>query len=79
MGINTQQSLKAMILGLFALFFLKLHMTGDIGKYINPKYDFMSKIAIGFFFDFLVDSSAKNFSKEACPSRLYESLLPSSS
>jgi putative membrane protein len=50
MGINTQQSLKAMILGLFALFFLKLHLTGDIGKYINPKYDFMSKIAIGFFF-----------------------------
>lgn len=63
MGINTQQSLKAIILGLFALFFLKLHMTGDIGKYINPKYDFMSKIAIGFFLIFLLIQVPRIFQK----------------
>ena len=50
MQINTQHLLKAVLIGLFTLFFVSLHLTGDITKYINPKYDFMSKLAVGIFF-----------------------------
>ena len=50
MQINTQHLLKAVLIGLFTLFFVNLHLSGDITKYINPKYDFMSKLAVGIFF-----------------------------
>lgn len=49
MRFHFQHFLKAVLLGLFTLFFTNLHITGDIAKYINPKYDFMSKIAAVFF------------------------------
>lgn len=49
MRFHFQHFLKAILLGLFTLFFTNLHITGDITKYINPKYDFMSKIAAVFF------------------------------
>ncbi|MGN7478282.1 TIGR03943 family putative permease subunit [Solibacillus silvestris] len=49
MKLNSQHILKAVLLGLFALFFVNLQMTGDISKYINPKYDFMSKLAAIIF------------------------------
>ncbi|MFC4356240.1 TIGR03943 family putative permease subunit [Chryseomicrobium palamuruense] len=49
MQFHLHQFLKALILGLFALFFIMLHTTGDITKYINPKYDYISKIAASIF------------------------------
>lgn len=49
MTFHFQHFLKALLLGLFTLFFANLHITGDIAKYINPKYDFMSKLAAIFF------------------------------
>jgi len=47
--IHFQQFLKAVILAAFTLFFIKLHASGDISMYINPKYDLMSIIAIWIF------------------------------
>lgn len=44
-----QQFLKVIILAAFALFFTKLHASGDITKYINPKYEMMSYMAIWIF------------------------------
>lgn len=49
MKFHFQHFLKAVILGLFALYFVNLHITGDITKFINPKYDFMSKMAAIIF------------------------------
>lgn len=45
MQVHFQHLIKAMILGFFVLYFNHLHSTGDILKYINPKYDYISKIA----------------------------------
>ncbi|MBO8176234.1 MAG: TIGR03943 family protein [Bacillus sp. (in: Bacteria)] len=47
MRFQFQPFLRAMILAGFAIFFIQLHLTGDITKYINPKYDMMSKWAAG--------------------------------
>ena len=49
MKFHFQHFLKALLLGLFTLFFANLHLTGDISKYINPKYDYMSKMAAILF------------------------------
>lgn len=47
--VHFQHFLKTVILVAFALFFIKLHATGDISKYINPKYELMSLIAAWVF------------------------------
>ncbi|WP_019152555.1 TIGR03943 family putative permease subunit [Robertmurraya massiliosenegalensis] len=47
--IHFQHFLKAVLLASFALFFIKLHVTGNIANYINPKYDLMSLIAAWVF------------------------------
>ncbi|MFF5994360.1 TIGR03943 family protein [Lysinibacillus sp. KU-BSD001] len=49
MSFHLQHVIKAILLGFFALFFMKLHYTGEITKYINPKYDVMSKITACIF------------------------------
>lgn len=49
MRFNFQHLLRAVILAIFATFFIKLHYTGDIIKYINPKYNWMSLITAGLF------------------------------
>lgn len=49
MQVHFQHLIKAVILGFFVLYFIKLHSTGDILKYINPKYDYISKIAAVIF------------------------------
>ena len=54
MKFHFQHFLKALLLGLFSLYFANLHLTGDISKYINPKYDFMSKMAAILFFILLL-------------------------
>ncbi len=54
MKFHFQHFLKALLLGLFTLYFANLHLTGDISKYINPKYDFMSKMAAILFFVLLL-------------------------
>ncbi|MDN4494917.1 TIGR03943 family putative permease subunit [Ureibacillus aquaedulcis] len=54
MKFHFQHFLKALLLGLFTLFFANLHITGDIIKYINPKYDYMSKMTVIFFFVLLL-------------------------
>lgn len=50
MTINFQHFMKLIILGLFLWFFRDLHNSGDILKYVNPKYQYFSKIAAGIFF-----------------------------
>lgn len=47
--VRFQHFIRAVILVAFAIFFIQLHYTGEITKYINPKYDLMSKIAAGVF------------------------------
>lgn len=54
MKFHFQHFLKALLLGLFTLYFANLHLTGDISKYINPKYDYMSKMAAILFFVLLL-------------------------
>ena len=41
--VNFQHFIRAVVLAVFAIYFIGLHITGDITKYINPKYDGMSK------------------------------------
>ncbi|PLR78506.1 TIGR03943 family protein [Bacillus sp. V3-13] len=52
MRFHFQYFLRAVILAAFAIFFIKLHYTGEITKYINPKYELMSQIAAGVFIFF---------------------------
>ncbi|QOR68125.1 TIGR03943 family protein [Cytobacillus suaedae] len=55
MQFHFQQALRALILVAFSAMIVKLHLTGDITKYINPKYDFLSQsAAILFFLLFLI-------------------------
>lgn len=49
MNIPFQHLLKTVVLGFFALYFVRLHSTGEILKYINPEYDYISKIAATLF------------------------------
>ncbi|WP_026700781.1 TIGR03943 family putative permease subunit [Salibacterium aidingense] len=49
MRFDIQQFSRTVILAAFAIFFIKLHVTGDITKYVNPKYDVMSQMAAGIF------------------------------
>ena len=49
MRIHFKQLLRTFILGGFTAYFIQLHYTGDIEKFINPKYDLTSKIAAGIF------------------------------
>lgn len=49
MKFHLQHFIKAVILGVFVLFFIDLHSTGTIMKYINPKYENISKLAAGIF------------------------------
>ncbi|MFB5662474.1 TIGR03943 family putative permease subunit [Alteribacillus sp. HJP-4] len=42
-----QHFLRAFILALFAAFFLDLHYSGDISKFVNPKYYAMSQMGAG--------------------------------
>jgi putative membrane protein len=49
MYINLQQVIKTIILGVFALYFIMLHRSGHILKYVNPKYEYISKIALVLF------------------------------
>ncbi|MCU9612889.1 TIGR03943 family protein [Caldibacillus lycopersici] len=49
-----QHFIRAVILAAFAIFFVSLHYSGDIMKYINPKYDIFSKIAAILFIVFFI-------------------------
>ncbi|PPA69563.1 TIGR03943 family putative permease subunit [Jeotgalibacillus proteolyticus] len=49
MKFQLTQFLKLILLGAFSSFFFKLHLTGEIAKFINPKYILMSQLA-GFLF-----------------------------
>ncbi|MER2107341.1 MAG: TIGR03943 family protein [Solibacillus sp.] len=64
MKLHSQHVLKAVLLGLFTLFFVKLQLSGDISKYINPKYDFMSKLAAGTFFILFLIQLSRIFQKK---------------
>lgn len=73
MKLHFQHFLKAFLLGMFTLFFANLHITGDITKYINPKYDYMSKMAAIFFFVLLLIQVTRIWQEKhthhACSSR----------
>lgn len=49
MYVDFQHIIKTIILGIFASFFIMLHSSGDILKYVNPKYEYISKIAMVIF------------------------------
>jgi putative membrane protein len=55
MCFHFRQFLRAIILASFSLFLIRLHVTDEITKYINPKYIMMSQIAAWIFvFLFLI-------------------------
>lgn len=55
MQFHFQQALRALILIAFSAMIVKLHLSGDITKFINPKYEFLSQTAaILFFILFLI-------------------------
>ena len=56
-SVKFQYFIRAVILVVFAIFLIELHISGDITKYINPKYDGMSKIAAGVFILFFLHSA----------------------
>src|SRR5690625_6621630 len=47
--MNVRQLLHSIILAGFTGFFVKLHYTGEINKFVNPTYDVLSQIALGIF------------------------------
>ncbi|EZP76758.1 hypothetical protein H839_09188 [Parageobacillus genomosp. 1] len=49
MRFHFRQFLRAIMLASFSLFFIRLHVTDEITKYVNPKYTVMSQIAAGIF------------------------------
>ena len=62
--VHFQHFIRAVVLAAFAIFFIELHITGDITKYINPKYDGMSKIAAGIFILFFFIQLFRIWEKE---------------
>ena len=62
--VHFQHFIRAVVLAVFAIFFIGLHITGDITKYINPKYDGMSKIAAGVFILFFCIQLFRIWEKE---------------
>lgn len=55
MQFHFQQALRALILVAFSAMIFKLHLSGDITKFINPKYEFLSQTAgVLFFVLFLI-------------------------
>jgi putative membrane protein len=62
--VHVQHFIRAVVLAAFAIFFIELHITGDITKYINPKYDGMSKIAAGVFILFFFIQLFRIWEKE---------------
>ncbi|AVK84954.1 TIGR03943 family protein [Lysinibacillus sp. B2A1] len=67
MRFHFQQAVKAAILFAFSAMIYSFHMTGNITKLINPKYDILSKIvAIIFLFLFVVQlKRVFTFSKQS--------------
>ncbi|SFL56402.1 putative membrane protein [Gracilibacillus orientalis] len=49
MKINGQQLLRATILLFFTIFIFRLHVSGDILKLINPKYETLSQLGASLF------------------------------
>ncbi|MED3550636.1 TIGR03943 family putative permease subunit [Cytobacillus praedii] len=49
MKFNFQQSTRAIILFAFSAMLFKMHFTGDLTKYINPKYELLSQSASVLF------------------------------
>ncbi|MGM7721754.1 TIGR03943 family putative permease subunit [Metabacillus sp. Hm71] len=49
MTFHFQQALRALILLTFTLFIFKLHVTGEMTKFINPKYEGLSQSAAVIF------------------------------
>ena len=45
MRFHFQQAIRALILLVFSTLLFKLHFTGEITKFINPKYEALSQIA----------------------------------
>lgn len=55
MRFRAGQFFRAVLLAAFGLLFIKLHMTDEIYKYINPKYEILSRVAaILFIFFFFI-------------------------
>jgi putative membrane protein len=65
MQFHFQQALRAVILVAFSAMIFKLHLSGDITKFINPKYEFLSQTAgVLFFILFLIQVTRVWSSKE---------------
>ncbi|SDH87120.1 TIGR03943 family putative permease subunit [Alteribacillus bidgolensis] len=49
MRFYIQQFIRTIMMAVFAVFFLRLHVTGELARYVNPKYDGMSQLAAVIF------------------------------
>ena len=74
--VHFQHFIRAVVLAVFAIFFIGLHITGDITKYINPKYDGMSKIAAGVFILFFCIQLFRIWEKEETPMLTVHRVVP---
>ncbi|KAA0547141.1 TIGR03943 family protein [Bacillus sp. BGMRC 2118] len=45
MRFHVQQALRALVLLVFCILIFKMHYTGEVTKYINPKYESLSQVA----------------------------------
>ncbi|OZM57380.1 TIGR03943 family protein [Lottiidibacillus patelloidae] len=63
MKVNFQQLFKAIILAAFALVIVKLHVSGDITKFINPKYSMLSQIAAVIFLFLTIIQLVRSFER----------------
>lgn len=69
MRFHVQQALRALMLLAFSAMIANLHWTGELTKFINPKYEGLSQTAAALFFIlFLVQSTTViSFSKTSHP------------
>ncbi|WP_158735581.1 TIGR03943 family protein [Alteribacillus sp. YIM 98480] len=49
MRFSIQQFIRTVMMAVFAVFFLRLYVTGELEMYVNPKYDGMSQLAAVIF------------------------------
>lgn len=50
MAFQFQQAFRAVVLFAFFAFLIKIHVSGEILQYVNPKYNFLSQTAACLFF-----------------------------
>ncbi|WP_203362971.1 TIGR03943 family protein [Bacillus sp. REN10] len=65
MKFQSQQAVRAFILLAFALFLARLHHGGDISRYVNPAYKWLSQLATGLFLFLFIIQLSRLWAKKA--------------